>query len=883
MEAQNVEVAALVQKIAGLHAAIAKLPSLSPSPKVDALFTELVRACVPPSPVDVTKLDPEAQRMREELIRLCSDAEGHLEAHYSDMLNAFDNPLDHLGRFPYYSNYINLSKLEYDLLVRHIPDIAPSRVAFIGSGPLPFSSLVLAARHLPNTVFDNYDRSGDANDRARKLVRADKDLNARMSFHTTDVANLTDELGKYDVVFLAALVGMAAEDKAKVVAHLGRHMADGAALVVRSAHGARGFLYPIVDPEDIRCGGFDVLTVFHPDDEVINSVIVARKIDANASMEVAALVQKMTGLHAAITKLPSLSPSPEVDRLFTELVMACVPPSPVNVTKLAPAAQKMREELIRLCSDAEGHLEAHYSDMLNAFDNPLDHLERFPYYSNYINLSKLEYDLLVRYIPDIAPTRVAFVGSGPLPFSSLVLAARHLPNTVFDNYDRSGDANDRARKLVRANKDLNARMSFHTADVANLTDELGKYDVVFLAALVGMASEDKAKVVAHLGRHMANGAALVVRSAHGARGFLYPIVDVEDIRRGGFDVLTVYHPDDEVINSVIVARKIDANENMEVAALVQKMTGLHAAISKLPSLSPSPDVDRLFTELVMACVPPSPVDVTKLAPAAQKMREELIRLCSDAEGHLEAHYSDMLNAFDNPLDHLGRFPYFSNYINLSKLEYDLLVRYIPGLAPSRVAFVGSGPLPFSSLVLAARHLPNTTFDNYDRCAAANDRARKLVRADEDLRKRMSFHTVDVANLTDELGKYDVVFLAALVGMAAEDKAKVVAHLGKHMADGAALVVRSAHGARGFLYPIVDPEDIRRGGFDVRAVYHPDDEVINSVIIARKVGAHANGLQNGKHANARGAVPIVSPPCKCCKLEASALQKREEMAAKELSI
>ncbi|ONL97243.1 nicotianamine synthase 2 [Zea mays] len=595
------------------------------------------------------------------------------------------------------------------------------------------------------------------------------------------------------------------------------------------------------------------------------------------NVEVAALVKKIADLHADITKLPSLSPSPDVNALFTSLVMACVPPSTVDVTKLSPDSQRMREELIRLCSDAEGHLEAHYADMLAAFDNPLDHLGRFPYFSNYINLSKLEYDLLVRYIPGLAPSRVAFVGSGPLPFSSLVLAARHLPNTTFDNYDRCAAANDRARKLVRADKDLNARMSFHTVDVANLTDDLGKYDVVFLAALVGMAAEDKAKVVVHLGRHMADGAALVVRSAHGARGFLYPIVDPEDIRRGGFDVLTVYHPDDEVINSVIIARKIDAHANTEVSALVQKITGLHAAINKLPSLSPSPDVDALFTELVMACVPPSPVDVTKLGTDAQRMREELIRLCSDAEGHLEAHYADMLAAFDNPLDHLGRFPYFNNYVNLSKLEYDLLVRYVPGIAPSRIAFVGSGPLPFSSLVLASRHLPNVMFDNYDRCAAANDRARKLVRADEGLRKRMFFHTADVANLTDELRKYDVVFLAALVGMAAEDKAKVATHLGRHMADGAALIVRSAHEARGFLYPIVDPEDIRRSGFDVLAVYHPDDEVINSVIVARKINAHVKGLQDG-HAHARGVVPIVSPPCKCCKMEANTLhQKREEMA------
>uniref|UniRef100_A0A0D3FHK8 Nicotianamine synthase n=1 Tax=Oryza barthii TaxID=65489 RepID=A0A0D3FHK8_9ORYZ len=224
-------------------------------------------------------------------------------------------------------------------------------------------------------------------------------------------------------------------------------------------------------------------------------------------------------------------------------------------------------------------------------------------------------------------------------------------------------------------------------------------------------------------------------------------------------------------------------QNQEVAALVEKIAGLHAAISKLPSLSPSAEVDALFTDLVTACVPASPVDVAKLGPEAQAMREELIRLCSAAEGHLEAHYADMLAAFDNPLDHLARFPYYGNYVNLSKLEYDLLVRYVPGIAPTRVAFVGSGPLPFSSLVLAAHHLPDA--------------------------------------------------------------------------------------------------DIRRAGSTCWPVYHPDDEVINSVIVARK----ADPRRGGGLAGARGAVPVVSPPCKCCKMEAAAgaFQKAEEFAAKRLSV
>jgi nicotianamine synthase len=277
------------------------------------------------------------------------------------------------------------------------------------------------------------------------------------------------------------------------------------------------------------------------------------------------------------------------------------------------------------------------------------------------------------------------------------------------------------------------------------------------------------------------------------------------------------------------------DQNLEVCKLVEKISRLHAAISKLPSLSPSPEVDALFTELVATCVPSSPVDVTKLSPEAQEMREELIRLCSAAEGHLEEHYSDILTSFDNPLDHLDRFPYYENYVNLSKLEHGFLARH--PAAPARVAFIGSGPLPFSSLFLATNHLRGTRFDNYDRCAASNDRARRLVAAaEEDVRARMAFHTADVADLTaEELGAYDVVFLAALVGMDSEEKADAIAHLGKRMADGAALVVRSAHGARAFLYPVVDLDGIRRGGFEVLAVYHPTgDEVFNSFIVARKV-------------------------------------------------
>ncbi|XP_072960861.1 nicotianamine synthase 9-like [Typha angustifolia] len=264
----------LIQKISELYDKISKLPSLSPSKEVDALFTELVHACIPQNPIDVSKLNESMQEMRTKLIAICSEAESLLESHYSDLLASFENPLDHLELFPYYSNYLKLSQLEHTLLSRHVTG-PPARVAFVGSGPLPLTSLVLATRHMRTAAFHNYDVSATANERARRLVRADADLGARMAFRTCDVMAAGQALGGYDVVFLAALVGVGREEKRRIIEHLACYMAPGAKLVVRSAHGARVFLYPVVEAEDLR--GFEVMSVYHPNDEVINSVIVARK------------------------------------------------------------------------------------------------------------------------------------------------------------------------------------------------------------------------------------------------------------------------------------------------------------------------------------------------------------------------------------------------------------------------------------------------------------------------------------------------------------------------------------------------------------------------------------------------------------------------------
>ncbi|GLJ21808.1 hypothetical protein SUGI_0407270 [Cryptomeria japonica] len=265
----------LVEKILNLYEKISALESLKPSKNVDALFSQLVSLCTQPSSVDVRYLTVNQAEIRNHLIRLCGEAEKHLEFHFSAKLGRFSSPLDRLAVFPYYSNYLKLARLEFETLRKHIT--VAKKVAFVGSGPLPLTSIVLALHHMKSARFDNYDFDGAANAMARRLVASNPDLSARMGFYSCEIEEVAgSKLAEYDVVVLAALVGMDRDDKVRVVKYLQQTMAPGAVLLVRSAHGARAFLYPVVEEEDLH--GFHVLSVVHPADEVVNSVIVARKL-----------------------------------------------------------------------------------------------------------------------------------------------------------------------------------------------------------------------------------------------------------------------------------------------------------------------------------------------------------------------------------------------------------------------------------------------------------------------------------------------------------------------------------------------------------------------------------------------------------------------------
>lgn len=273
-ETQTITTDHFIARITQIHTNITKLDSLKPSKQVNTLFTSLVKLCTLPSSIDVKTLSHEAQQMRESLIVLCGRAEGLLELEFATFLTKLPKPLNNLSLFPYYDNYVKLAGLEYGILSRN-GFLQPKKVAFIGSGPMPLTSLVLATHHLKNTHFDNFDVDEKANHVASAIANSDSEFGKKMRFETADVMDVKERLGEYDCIFLAALVGMNKQEKLKIIGHIYKYMKHGGALLLRSAKGARAFLYPVIDETDLS--DFEILSIFHPEDDVINSVVLVRK------------------------------------------------------------------------------------------------------------------------------------------------------------------------------------------------------------------------------------------------------------------------------------------------------------------------------------------------------------------------------------------------------------------------------------------------------------------------------------------------------------------------------------------------------------------------------------------------------------------------------
>jgi len=169
------------------------------------------------------------------------------------------DPKSLLASFPYHQNYIDLSNLEMATLSAYLSNnLSPKNIAFIGSGPLPLTSLCILDRY-PSSTVHNIDR--DATALAVSQTLCQKLGYDRMTFSREDITaqESSTRWVDFDVVFLAALVGCDTASKISILKSLAQKLKVGTLVVARSAKGLREVLYP-VSPTFYNNEAWDMLT-----------------------------------------------------------------------------------------------------------------------------------------------------------------------------------------------------------------------------------------------------------------------------------------------------------------------------------------------------------------------------------------------------------------------------------------------------------------------------------------------------------------------------------------------------------------------------------------------------------------------------------------------
>lgn len=265
--------------------------------------------------------------------------------------------------------------------------------------------------------------------------------------------------------------------------------------------------------------------------------------------EARAVADEVLTLHRDLAGCADLSPGPVTDDLFTRLVAlaTAIRSDAVAAAVLAdPGVAAVLDDLRSLCARGETLMERCWARRIVAADDPGAELARFPYLDNYRDLTRLELHAVAGHLP-APPRRMLFVGSGPLPLTAVMLAAHH--GVAVDGLDLDPQAVDLGRQVTRA---LGVEgVAVRAGDVLDAAD-LDGYDAVCLAALVGLDTTTKARVLAHVRARLRPGALVLVRSAHSLRGLLYPVVVPGEL--AGLEPLAVVHPFTDVVNSVVLAR-----------------------------------------------------------------------------------------------------------------------------------------------------------------------------------------------------------------------------------------------------------------------------------------------------------------------------------------
>jgi nicotianamine synthase len=179
--------------------------------------------------------------------------------------------------------------------------------------------------------------------------------------------------------------------------------------------------------------------------------------------------------------------------------------------------------------------------------DPYRELEKFGSYDVYGKMIDLELKLLKQHKPKIKS--ILFIGSGPLPLSSVLMAKRS--NIHIDAMDKDAGACRISKKAI--NKlDLQHKIHIIHADIRKFKD-LSKYDAIFIAALAGIEKNEKKNIIGHIAQYAQNGTFIILRDAPKLGKLLYPSINLHWLKK--LNIVELLPPPLGIINSTIITQK----------------------------------------------------------------------------------------------------------------------------------------------------------------------------------------------------------------------------------------------------------------------------------------------------------------------------------------
>ncbi|CAO0792887.1 unnamed protein product [Mucor circinelloides] len=271
-------VSSLIDEICHIHHQLSHVDCLIPGDHVNALFTKLVTICTfqyDSTTVNAVLNDAHIVGLIPSLRVMASQGEYLLELTWASELSKELHPA--LSKFVYHQNYVDLVKLELHALQG--VSAALNTIVFIGSGPLPLSPIMmyqeLSKATNSSVMMHNIDRDEASITVSNKLL-AKLGIGHGFKQHVMDAADYSD-FADADLVVLGALVGQDAQEKMDFLGRIGNSMKQNSYLMVRSAHSLRKLLYPSIEPHQVNACGFETVVVLHPYNDVVNSVLIAKK------------------------------------------------------------------------------------------------------------------------------------------------------------------------------------------------------------------------------------------------------------------------------------------------------------------------------------------------------------------------------------------------------------------------------------------------------------------------------------------------------------------------------------------------------------------------------------------------------------------------------